>query len=136
MSAFVVGDETINRVVGWLNNSDRQFVLRDILKMAEINPSDEEWREKLGASMFQMNCDAVNARYGEGQAGEFRPLDYKWGWENSSDVQVLKSLQCWLYQCSEGDIPERPLYREFRDLERIIACKIVDRLPEYSKAEW
>jgi hypothetical protein len=136
MSAFIVSDATINKVIGWLNDSERRQYLRPILRTAEIPEHDADWTSKLGASMFTLNVEAVNARYGAGQASEFRPLDYTFEWELAADVQVLKSLSCWLYQCAEGDVPERPLYKAFRKLEGQIARNIVANLPEWEKAEW
>jgi len=144
MSAFMVRDKTINRIIGWLNNSDNRWDLHAILKAAEICnqdnaslPCPSDWHERLGASMFQMNADAVNARYGARQAEEFRPLDYQFHWElPAHDAQVVKHLGCWLYQCSEGDIPERELYRAFDALKGRIACNIVSRTPAYEAAAW
>lgn len=146
MSAFVVEDKTINRVIGWLNNAEQEhgkFPLILILKAAEICPANpslpaipEDWRERLGVSMFTMNTDAVRARYADADESHMIPSSYEWSWELPTDIQALKSLQCWVYQCSEGNVPDRPLYGAFRELERIIACAIVNRLPAYEMAAW
>jgi hypothetical protein len=144
MSAFVVEDKTINRILTWLGNSDNRWDLHQVLAAAEIChqtnsflPCPDDWEEQLGTSMFILNCDAVNARYGKDQAQEFRPLNYSYQFELPvTDAQVLKSLQCWLYQCSEGDVPERPLYKAFREVERSIAVDIVRRLDVYENASW
>ncbi len=143
MSAFMVADKTINRVLGWLNDSDNRWELHTILVAAEICgnasaqvPCPSDWDELLGASMFQMNIDAVNERYGENQAQEFRTLDYEFSFEMADDIQVLKSLQCWIYQCSEGDVPDHKLYQAFKNLEGRIACGIVSRTDAYNTATW
>jgi hypothetical protein len=58
--------------------------------------------------------NGVDARYGDGEARKFRQLDYRYRETESVPlVQVLKSLQCWLYQCSEGNVPETELYKLF-----------------------
>lgn len=136
MSAFMVEDRVINRVVCWLNNREHQWNRDRILEVAQLESTDNEWEEKLGASMFQLNMDGVNSRYGAGQAGEFRSLDYRFAYEMSNDIQVLKSLQCWLYQCCEGDVPETPLYKAFSELAGEIAIGIVHKMDAYDKAEW
>lgn len=51
-------------------------------------------------------------------------------------VPALKSLNCLLYQCSEGDVPETPLYRALDTLSDQWAQEIVSRLPEYAEARW
>ena len=87
--------------------------------------------------MFQLNCDGVNERYGAGEAGTFRPLNFTYQPEAySSLAQVLKSLQCWQYQCNEGDVPETQLYQFFEEVEHHVALLIVMDLPEYEKATW
>ena len=66
MSGFLVQDKTINRVIGWLNRSDSRHDRDAILAVAGISEDDEDWTTKLGISMFQLNCDALTARYGDG----------------------------------------------------------------------
>ena len=94
---------------------------------------------KLGEAMFQLNVDAVNARYGEGEAAKFRPLNYQYlpSFAFVSRVGVYKALTCWLYQCSEGDVPQRPLFRFFDEQVRpALADTIISDLPEYERADW
>jgi hypothetical protein len=88
--------------------------------------------------MFQLNIAGVDARYGSGEAVKFRKLDYRYHvTEPVPLVQVLKSLQCWLYQCNEGAVPETELYKLFdADVQMYLMSKIIDTLPEYHKAEW
>src|SRR5947207_1577122 len=106
MSAFIVEDTTINRVVTWLKREVQRnrftFTLDWLAREYDIDLTSDQWDEKLARAMFQMNCDGVNARYGEGEAEKFRPLNFTYKTEvYHSLVQVLKSLQCFLYQCSE-----------------------------------
>lgn len=131
MSAFVVEDKTINNVVGFLNDSRNRDLRKIVLEAAQLTDADERWHEKLGASMAIMNQDAVNQRYGENDEAH-----YEFHFELADDIQVYKSLQCWLYQCCEGDVPERPLYRAFGELERRIGNRIIQRLPRYESAVW
>jgi hypothetical protein len=88
--------------------------------------------------MFQLNIDAVNARYGIGEAEKFRELSYHYKLALPVPLaQVLKSLQCWLYQCSEGTIPGTGLYKLFdTDVQMYLMSKIIDTLPEYQRAKW
>jgi hypothetical protein len=97
-----------------------------------------DWVERLGHAMFQLNINAVDARYGNGEAEKFRKLDYRY--QETVPVplmQVLKSLQCWLYQCCEGDVPETELYGLFdTDIQMDLMGKIIGILPEYQNAVW
>ncbi len=140
MSAFMVEDTTINRVVTWLTRevTTNRFTLDWLAREYDIDLTSDKWDEKLAQAMFQLNCDGVNARYGEGEAEKFRPLNFTYKPEMiyHSLVQVLKSLQCFLYQCREGDVPQSKLYQFFEELAHHLAVKIVIELPEYDTASW
>src|SRR5438105_6840714 len=128
MSAFMVKDKTINRIVTWLKSevSTSHYTLDQLARKYDIDFVSDTWDEKLANAMFQLNCDGVNARYGEGEAEKFRPLNFKYRPEvYHSLVQVLKSLQCWHYQCCEGKVSKTKLYQFFEEVENYLALKIV-----------
>jgi hypothetical protein len=80
MSAFVVEDDTINRIVWWLS---REAFRSPRLKISlehtlGINTCSATWEQELGQAMFQLNIDAVNDRYGQGEAARFRDLTYSY----------------------------------------------------------
>jgi hypothetical protein len=138
MSAFMVADTTINRVVTFVEWK----LLHDWPMLAEkfgrfgFDVHDATFSKKLGEAMFVINIRGVNARYGENEAQSFRPLNYKYHAERAEAIQVYKSIGCWLYQCLEGDVPEDPFYKLMQEVEHALAHHIVCRLPEYDNAEW
>jgi hypothetical protein len=139
MSAFMVEDKTINSVVTWLKREvqSSRFTLSFLAREYGIDLESAGWDAKLAQAMFQLNCDGVTERYGKGEAETFRSLHFTYKPEiHYSLVQVLKSLQCWHYQCSEGDVPETKLYQFFEEVEHHLALQIVMNLPEYDKATW
>src|SRR5205809_340797 len=103
MSTFMVEAKTIDRIVTWLRRevSTSHFAIDRLARKYGIDLGSFNWDEKLAKAMFQLKCDGVNSRYGEGQAERFRPLNFKYKPEVYFYlVQVLKSLHCWMYQCS------------------------------------
>ena len=50
--------------------------------------------------------------------------------------QDYKTIQCYLYQCYEGNVPETPLFKVLKKLEKEVACYIVENQPEYEEAQW
>lgn len=138
MSAFVVGDATINLIVSFLaTDRDGDWTRRLIQRETGCDLTTGEGRKKLGLAMFELNCRAVNQRYGEGEAAEFRALDYEFGLLPTSRMQAYKSLQCWHYQCAEGTVPDESLlYSTMQRVMSSIADDIVRRLPEYDAARW
>jgi hypothetical protein len=142
MSAFIVADKTINNIVNWLERELEEaygtIIIRQKLMELGIDPSIPDWAEVLGHEMFQLNIRVIDARYGNGEARKFRPLDYRYEVTKPIPmVQVLKSLQCWLYQCNEGDVPTTALYTLFdNDVQVYLMTEIIDTLPEYQNAVW
>ncbi len=137
MSAFLVEDKTINKIVTKLAVGGDEGWTRRLLSDLGYNLLDRKDQNRLGWDMFGLNIRAVNMRYKNGRAEDFRPLDYKFSIEcNYSKVNVLKSLQCWMYQCSEGDCDESPLFKTMKDIAYTWACDVVRTLPEYEKAAW
>jgi hypothetical protein len=53
-------------------------------------------------------------------------------------IQAFKALQCWLYQCTEGEIPE--LSKLYTFFKKVVISEwaelLVMRTPEYEQAEW
>lgn len=111
MSAYMVEDKCINSIVTYLFNPRHEWEKTRVLEALTLTTPDHQ--KELGNAMFQMNARGVNARYGENQAQEFRDLDYEWSpVYTDSGYAVYDKLGEFLYQCSEGDIPEiDPLYR-------------------------
>jgi hypothetical protein len=135
----MVQDATINNIVNWLRREiDRLHVIPSKLKKLGIDTSAAGWERTLGQAMFLLNVNGVDDRYGDGEARKFRQLDYRYRETESVPlVQILKSLQCWLYQCSEGNVPETELYTFFAtDVQLYLMSKIIERLPEYQEAYW
>lgn len=124
MSAFVVKMQTIHRAVGAM------------VDFSEC-PSSEKL-DRLGQDLWDLNVQSVNTRYPEGDREPEQ--EYKFIYlsaQCSNRVQALKSLQCLMYQCSEGNIPETSLlYRAIQKTELRLMHEIIDALPEYKAAKW
>src|SRR5437764_13591615 len=136
MSAYIVENKTINKVVCWIEREvwKHNFTLDQIAQKYQVDLYGDMWKEKLAKAMFQLNCAGVDARYGEGRAKKdvSAPFVYK-SEQCDSLVEVFKALQCFTYQCCEGDVPETNLYKFFGEVENHLAQKIVMALPEYDK---
>jgi hypothetical protein len=142
MSAYIVADHTINQIVNWLGRELEQasatLLIRQKLLELGFDASIAGWLEILGQEMFALNIQAVDARYGQGEAVKFRTLTYRYAvTQPVSLVQVLKSMHCWLYQCAEGHVPQTALYQLFdKDVQLYLMTEIIDTLPEYEQAVW
>jgi len=143
MSAYVVEDKTINKIVDWLllDWMGSRQAAKHALNGYNLDIDGDA--ERLANDMFRLNVSAVNQRYGPGEAAKFRPLDFQYSsvvWWGDSAIanacRALKSLHCWQYQCSEGNVPETPLFKMFEEVESAIARWLVGTMPEYEQADW
>jgi len=135
MSCFVVDDLTIHRIAP--------------VVYGRLYPLPKEL-DKVGKDLLAMNVDAYRARYGR-KADDcdqairyFYSPDVNWD-AKCSLVQQLKSLDCFLYQCSEGDVPKRELFGLCVDARERLAEHIlvgaeqpynVRETAEYNDAVW
>ena len=98
-------------------------------------------RENLTDAMLALNIDAFCQRYGiriffqdldciDLDTRRWHPL------QALSNVQFFKSLQCFLYQCCEGDADEKPLYKTLDAIRGLFAPFINEDSAEYDAAEW
>ncbi len=125
MSAFIVSDRCMQNVVTAVGNDD--------------NLTAED-RDNEGRALYEMNTRAVNARYPNRKPEEPPPFSWNVAYKGQFDLkkwcQLLVSVQCLLYQCSEGKVPEELAYAHLKDCERDLRNEIVSSLPEYKQASW
>jgi hypothetical protein len=138
MSAFIVEDETINKVIACLNSVENgpenaDWITRPLRNIAYIG----KLGKTLGEAMFVLNAASVEERYGEGEARSFRPLDYKFkDILPPSPIAAYKALQCFLYQSCEGECDKDELFIALEQVKAELAQYIVNRLPQYESAVW
>ena len=164
MSAYLVNDETINLVSKLLVEDKTINLITDLfcygykqnLKASgPIEPRQTGgWSSKLAIELKRMNLKALEARYpsdwqtmtggidiidDETEDGEILP-----GFEVFDDQHPygetlphqLKHVQCFLYQCNEGNISETPLFKSVQRLEAEMKNVIINELASYQEASW
>lgn len=148
MSAYVVRDETINIIVTFIFDNNRQYNEKyyyTLNPLRELHPGfitqepgfdQPDGPGKLGNALFKLNCDSVEGRYGKGQAKEFRPLDYKYKRGGMCNVyKVLAAMSDWLYQSCEGGCENDPLYQAIDRMQGNIALSLIKDTAEYQAAQ-
>lgn len=133
MSAFLVSEKIISVIVTTLSEflNDNHF-LQEKANVLGIDVISPFWQEKLADSLFELNCEALHQRYNDDEFPLFQFQQLK----APSVIQVYKSLQCFLYQCSEGTVPETKLFKFMEEFSHQLAYQIVTTLPPYKNAEW
>jgi hypothetical protein len=150
MSAYIVDDKTINNIVCTLAyghthgagfatyGGGRPF--RDLpnpykLKTAPQTTEQELEYKRLAFDLYKMNCAAVDQRYNEKNPCDFTPRLSPFAAAGNL-TQIYKSTKCLLYQCSEGDVINTPLYDALRKLAAFFAQEIVERSEAWEKSTW
>jgi len=136
MSAFLVEDKTIHKILTQVGSEiQKSYWFKDkFVKEMSLDFGNPDWQTHLGQNMCDLNQLSLWYRYGDKKIA----LTYRFQPVPCTPVQAFKSLQCWLYQCTEGEIPyTAKLYRFFN---MVVAAQwaesIVKRTPEYDQAEW
>jgi len=125
MSAFMVSDNTINRILSQITVDDAGRCLGRFAELSIV---------ELGEKMLKMNEEALFQRYGDKAPVE--KIKLKTTDTQCSKIQALKSLRCLLYQCSEGKVPETVLFKSLEKLSDRWALSIINDLDDYANAEW
>ncbi len=121
MSAFVVNDKTINRILTFLGNWDfgGDLKLKEeywaLAEKIEEDLTDEQILNSIGIKFKELNYQAVSQRYREDQ----NKIEYFYIPQQCDIKQAYMHLCCLTYQCCEGDIPSSKIYKL---LERIEVC--------------
>jgi hypothetical protein len=129
MSAYVVGDETINRILAWLRIHQRYQSEDPEIKALGIGMG-------LGQALKDLNRAAVTCRYPASKAEGNGVFHYSAKTGTPSGYQMAKSVNCLAYQCAEGPISETPLFKWLEQLGNEVCHKIVRESGEYEEAEW
>ncbi len=135
MSAYIVQDETINRIVSFLHDLEFQNE-SPLMYLRPYWPrmSDEQCVE-LATKLYNLNASAVGQRYPNSVAEPVEAFPFRYTLK-TTDIQMLKHLDCFLYQCSEGDVPEQDLFQKLDDVRTALARILITSTPEYNAAAW
>lgn len=148
MSAFYVGTESLSMITDIIS----RYLIAGFDAFGFEFPREivilfnGESDERIFDALAGTNINAIEQRYSQKIAEEM--YDGK-RYENGHDIwqaredgiqpwhyQLLKSLQCYIYQCSEGNVPDTHIYKAIDKLITRLAMYIVCNQPEYDEAEW
>lgn len=133
MSAFIVTNQTIDAVVDGIIRVQKEWGSTPLgFSMGPVLVSTWRDYDKLGQALWDMNVDAVDARYNEKNERE----KYRHSHADVGAIVELKQMQCFLYQCAEGDVPETELYKAVKEYERRLASQIISNMAEWKQAPW
>lgn len=137
MSAYLVTPATVDAIL-------TQLQLRDGETLAHLfrpftAPDDPRDRlDELGQLVMLMNVDALRACYPNHRHDleQREAAAYTFTARPETAGYALKQLDCLMYQCSEGDVSERPLFEALIRMRQILTDRVLDTVPSYAAAPW
>ena len=137
MSAFLVSAGTVDVILTQLQLRDAETLARLFLPFtAPEDPRDR--MDDLGRLLLLLNVDALAACYPRHAHDdeEREAAAYTFTARPETTGYALRQLDCLLYQCAEGDVPERPLFEALAGMRRILADRVLESVPSYARAPW
>ena len=128
MSAWLVQDKTINHIA--------DLLVYGLPQKHAIRGWDNQ--KNCAVKLKTINLESLKQRYGD----EYDEYDVHISHERYpvslaiSLIQSLKHVQCFKYQCSEGDVPDTMSYKEIEKLEDQLSWEIICNLKEYNESKW
>ena len=94
--------------------------------------------QKIYEVLRKMNENAYSERYRSESSSESETMPVG-EWVNTADRnpwQMLKTFECFLYQCNEGTVSKSELYQALLRAKDQYMIYLVSKLPEYAEANW
>lgn len=137
MSAFLVSAGTVDVVLTQLQLRDGE-TLAHLFQPFTAPEDPRDALDALGRALLGMNVDALEACYPKHRHDEERAeaAGYVFTSRPETAGYALRQLDCLLYQCTEGDVPERPLFEALARMRRILADRVLESVPSYASAPW
>lgn len=157
MSSFVVSKETLELLSSFLYqsavSSNSLYMDSEIKNAFEIE-CEKSWvliyEKDIYKHLNKMNIDAYCQRYKDEKPEyiipenlEFPMIPFpRYNAEYHIEEypliywQILKSLQCYIYQCEEGNISEKELFKMLKNLCNRLKDYMISNTVEYSTSKW
>ena len=132
MSAYIVNDNVVNRIVGflWADAVGSERIVSYYITKLGYRPFDRP--KELARHMHNLNRFAIRERYLQRVA-----YTHKYKALLADDkYQTLKDLKCFLYQCSEGRVEKTRLYKALEKTETLLMSEIIRATEIYQNTKW
>lgn len=138
MSSYLVEKETINKILNYKGEYNENIIFEVF---------NEHNKTKLGKKLLKMNIEALKQRYPQDtdktrpgtkgdESAKARVKEYKFQEQRVTSEQAYMSASCLSYQCSEGKVPNKRLYKQLEKLINRIANEIAHKQAEKLNCTW
>lgn len=138
MSCFIMKDNVLssvaNEVIKYVTSDSTSFLFHEVRKKLDriLNWDYKNGSKRLFDEMAKLNRRAYYYRYGEesgrGYYDKHHPL---------TKIQLIKQLNCFLYQCCENNLNKTDqLYQCIDEFRKELEHDYLVHLKEYDEAPW
>ena len=138
MSAYQVDYETIGRVLKAISKSGCYGP-----RYKQIEKLKQQYEKNAGIvfdQLLELNRLSLKGRYEDYESMFFEVDRSKAVWLSRqlghNDYQLLKSLNCFLYQSCEGNANKTDLYKTIDSIANNYSSDLVTKSTEYQNATW
>lgn len=157
MSCFIVNGKILARMANYIcahinngfNCTHLYLDISDEFKKLVSDKNGNAVEGKVFDELYKLNLQSFKERY-EGRhldevencTGKFAqydnpPIGMFDSEINEHTFQMFKSMECYLYQCSDLEKPDDSVvYREISRMKNALMSRIIHNLAEYKAAEW
>ena len=128
MSAFLVSEKTLYSAMQGILHCKYSKLYKDVNKPKGIST--------VFMALNTLNSLALKVRYNEEPTPGYLYSGIKLSETPRNKIQCLKSLQCLIYQCSEGEVVKTGLYKKLVEVQNQLQDLIISDMPEYKQAVW
>lgn len=136
MSCLIVSDTTLSYIVSGVIKyvNQESSLYKELQSCLNIKTDDvNAMPEALFSSLAYMNQCAYNVRYNE----NFKNTPVYVECSGIELLQLIKHIDCFLYQCSEGDIPEQfPLFSAMERIRDYLCVEHIRHTDAYASRRW
>ena len=131
----MISVEGMNNIINGLYFDNRlKEYYPDLYREQNLETDDDFY--KLARKLFLLNQHALIQRYGKTFPNYFDIPIFSWNNKPVNKFQFLKSVECLIYQCSEGNTINKKLFKWLTKLEQSLRGCIIEDIEDYKKAKW
>ena len=135
MSSYIINNQTMDSIMQAINH-DNMRMSSDLQSLMNRQKGNflNEFKESLAEKFYRFNDAAVAYRYKDKLEN---PQDYyKIRAFDCSLAQSLRSLECLIYQCSEGQADDENIMQDMEQLRNSFIHILLESQADYKNATW
>lgn len=134
MSAFFVGNTQVSRLANFIYEEGWKLDNKLVESLQIV--VGKEFPMRLARALYGMNVDALRQRYPEMWEEMVKPFEYLPSERYPDDFQAYKSMQCYEYQCFEGNVPKTKLFIIMKQFGNALAHRLAMNIADAKGARW